>query len=85
MTEHGRCMTDRPDREIRSSEGLDQTLAVLVFGEIPQRPVAARIEDRIESIDGHIGQLQRRRKLLLRPGIGLEAAGVVRLRTVVIA
>ena len=41
-------MTDDRDRLAGGEEGLDQFDGVLVFGEIPHRAVAARVEDSVE-------------------------------------
>jgi hypothetical protein len=48
VTQRARGMTHDGDWLAGSKEGLDQLDGVLVFGEIPHRAMAARVEDGVE-------------------------------------
>ena len=67
--ENRRRVADRADGAVARCEGFDQPLAVLAFRQIPQRSVAARIEDGVVFIgidfaqrDGGCQGLPRRRR-----------------------
>jgi hypothetical protein len=70
MTHDGNCLT-------RGKEGLDQLHGVLVFGEIPHRAVATRIEDGIEVLLLDAVETNGLVELSFRSGILFEANGKV--------
>src|SRR5689334_7501340 len=67
-------MADEGDGLAGGDEALDQPDGIRVFGEIPHRPVAAGIEDRVEI--GLIDTVEANRPGELRLGgfVGIEAA-----------
>src|SRR5262245_17330275 len=72
-------MTNQGDRLTGGEEGLDQLDRILIFGEIPHRAVAARIEDSIEAFLFDGVEANSFAKLSFRSGIFLEPARKVGL------
>ena len=78
-------MADRADRAIIGGEALDQRHAVLVLGQIPERPVTPGIEYRIKAVGGYARKYFCICESLLGRLVGLEPPGVIGLRIIGIA
>src|SRR5262249_8233652 len=79
VTQYSRGMTNQGDRLTGGEEGLDQLDRILIFGEIPHRAVAARIEDGVEAFLFDGVEANSFAKLSFCSGIFLEPARKVGL------
>src|SRR5258706_11439548 len=74
MAQRAGSVADKRDGLSGGEEGLDQLDRVLVFGEIPHRAVAARIEDGVETFLLHAVKTNSSVKLSFRSNVLLESA-----------
>src|SRR5262245_448006 len=85
MAQGAGCMADQRHEFSDGKERFDKLDGIGVFGQIPQRAVAARIEDSVVVLLFHTVEAQRLIKLSLRVRILLEATGEVRLEARILA
>src|ERR1700722_6623786 len=77
VSQRSRGMTHNADWFAGGNEGLDQLDGVVVFGEIPHRAMAARIEDRVEVSLPHAVEANGLAEVRFRGRILFEADGEV--------
>ncbi|MNZ67628.1 hypothetical protein D3C78_858830 [compost metagenome] len=79
VAEHAGGMADRRDRFTVGVEGFDQGDGMVILGEVPERTMAAGVEDRVIVVRVHLGErvCVRQRRLCLR--VLAEALGRRRL------
>src|SRR5215475_3423723 len=78
-------MADQRHGLAGGEEGLDQLDGIGVFGQVPHRAVAARIEDGVVVLLFHAIEAHRPIELALRVRVLLEATGDVRLEARILA
>lgn len=78
-------MANESDDLAGTDKGFDQLDRVRIFREIPQRPMATRIEHRIEVLLLHLTQSHCIGKLRLSSLVGIEASSKIGLKRRLIA
>src|SRR5215471_13384668 len=85
MAQRAGRVADQREGLARSQEGFYQLDRVLVFGEIPHRPVAAWVEDGVEVLGLDAVEANRCRELRLCACIGFEPTRKVRPKVWLVA
>ncbi len=80
MAQHARRVAHERDGFAGADEGFDQPDRIRVLGEVPHRPMAAGIEDRVESVLADAVEPRRVGEARLGRLVRLEPAGEISLK-----